>query len=131
MLFSCLCGSAACAEALPVAERRGHLAGEIDILFCGPACELAAQRLANRLGNANVAMDRFAAALHPPKARLQAQPAEVPHAYAAGAADNPIMLARIKVRSVCLQWLLSDVRVIVMLSFIRLACLLSKPTLMG
>ena len=92
-----LCGSAACVRALPAAKRMGRLAGDIDMLFCNPACELAARRLAGRLGNANAAMDRFAAALEPLKAKLQAHPAKATSAYAAGAADNPILLARVKV----------------------------------
>ena len=95
-----LCGSAACVKALPAAKRTGHLAGDTDIYFCSPACELAARRLAGRLGNANAAMDRFAAALHPLEAKPQARPAKATSAYAAGAADNPIMLAQVKVGSV-------------------------------
>ena len=101
-----LCGSAACMKVVPAAKRTGHLAGDIDMLFCSPACELAARRLAGRLGNANTAMDRFAAALQPLKAKPQAHPAKATSAYAAGAGENPIMLARVKVCSVAPQQLI-------------------------
>ena len=101
-----LCGSAACVKVVPAAKRTGHLAGDIDILFCSPACELAARRLAGRLGNANAAINRFAAALQPLKAMSQAHPAKDTSAYAAGAADNPIMLAQVKVCSVALRQLM-------------------------
>ncbi len=66
------------------------------VLFpCSSACELAARKLASRLGSADAAMDRFAAGSEQPvKPKTQDKPTST---YAAGAADNPIMLAQVKV----------------------------------
>ncbi len=64
-------------------------------VVCSSSCELAARRLASRLGPADSAMDRFAAGSEKP-ARPETQKKPV-STYAAGAADNPIMLAQVKV----------------------------------
>jgi hypothetical protein len=64
------------------------------------SCELAAQRLAVKLGSAEAALDRFADSQAPPGPDLQSQkPAAAASApvYAAGAADMPIMLSKVKV----------------------------------
>lgn len=70
---------------------------------CSAACELAARRLAAKLGTADAAMGRFAAAqATAPKTAAKEGPSkreQTAEVYAAGSEDNPIMLSQVKVAS--------------------------------
>ena len=67
------------------------------VFACSSSCELAARRLASRLGSAEAAMERFAAGTPQAKAPARKKVDEAASTYAAGADDNPIMLAQVKV----------------------------------
>jgi hypothetical protein len=56
-------------------------------------------------------MDRYVASLSPAKAQTPAKQKSKAATYAAGAADNPIMLAQVKVRLILCKrqaWLLKE-----------------------
>jgi len=67
------------------------------VFACSPSCELAARRLASRLGSAEATMARFAAGTQQSKRPALKKVDEAASTYAAGADDNPIMLAQVKV----------------------------------
>lgn len=73
---------------------------DISIDARSSACELAAQRLAARLGTPEAALERFGSSqASPSQTSAPTTSDQASSLYAAGNDDNPIMLSNVKVRS--------------------------------
>ncbi|BDA48341.1 probable RNA polymerase II subunit B1 CTD phosphatase RPAP at C-terminar half [Coccomyxa sp. Obi] len=104
-----MCGSGCCPRPLNAAKPKGtykidswqqRVYKDGDLHFCSAACELAAQRLAAKLGTPEAALERFGAAQATPsetcRPKAAAAPDLAPSVYAAGDDKTPIMLSLVK-----------------------------------